>query len=80
MIWMYVTPMFYPIEIVARESRDLFQLNPMYHFITAMRDIVMNGITPRPGEFVTCTALALGMLLIGGLVFKKTQDKFVFYL
>lgn len=80
MIWMYVTPMFYPIEIVARESRDLFRLNPMYHFITAMRDIVMNGITPRPGEFLVCTALAFGMLLIGGLVFKKTQDKFVFYL
>lgn len=80
MIWTYLTPLFYPVEIVARESRDLFQLNPMYHFVTAMRDIIMEGITPRPGEFVVCTALALGMLLIGGLVFKKTQDKFVFYL
>ena len=40
----------------------------------------MEGITPQPAVFFRCAVITLGALLLGGLVFRKAQDKFIFYL
>ena len=80
MIWMYVTPLFYPISIVPKEVRAYFGINPMYHYVDAVRTIILNGVTPRPAEFAICTVCAFGMFIVGSYVFKKSQDKFIFYI
>lgn len=80
MIWMYVTPMFYPISIIPKEVRGYFGLNPMYHYVEAVRSIILNGITPKPIEFAIITGWALIMFVIGAFIFKRTQDKFIFYI
>lgn len=80
MIWMYLTPMFYPISIVPEAFKPFVENNPMYFFVMAVRSIVLDGVTPRPIVFFQCTVIAAAMLLIGCGVFKKTQDKFVFYI
>ena len=80
MVWMYVTPLFYPLTIVPKEIRTYFQYNPMLHYVNAIRSIVLDGATPKPVEFMTCTLIAFVMFAIGGYIFKKTQDKFVFYI
>ena len=80
MIWMYLTPMFYPISIVPETFKPFIMNNPMYLFVSAVRNIVMDGIAPRPLLFCKCTLIAGIMLLAGCAVFKKTQDRFVFYI
>lgn len=80
MIWMYLTPVFYPISILPEGVRRVIMNNPMYLFISAVRSIVMEGTAPRPFLFCQCTLVALVMLGVGCFVFKKTQDKFVFYI
>lgn len=80
MLWMYLTPLFYPVSIVPEGFRGAVLHNPMYVFVGAVRDIVMEGMAPRPMVFFQCTWIALVMLAIGSLVFKKTQDRFVFYI
>ena len=80
MIWMYLTPMFYPISIVPEAFKPFIMNNPMYLFVSAVRNIVMDGIAPRPLLFCKCTLIAGIMLLAGCAVFKKTQDRFVFYI
>lgn len=80
MLWMYLTPLFYPISIVPEGFRRVIMSNPMYLFVSAVRSIVMEGIAPRPMAFCQCTLVALVMLGVGCLVFKKTQDQFVFYI
>lgn len=80
MIWMYLTPLFYPISIVPDELSTVITNNPMYYFVSAVRNIVMEGVTPRPVVFFQCTMAAIVMLIIGCVIFKKTQDKFVFYI
>lgn len=80
MLWMYLTPLFYPVSIIPEGFRRVIQSNPMYFFVSAVRCIVMDGATPRPAVFCQCTLVALAMLSVGCLVFKKTQDKFVFYI
>ena len=80
MVWMYLTPLFYPISIVPEGFRQVIMNNPMYFFVSAVRSIVLEGIAPRPIAFCQCTLVALVMLGVGCFVFKKTQDKFVFYI
>ena len=80
MIWMYITPLFYPLSIVPKEVRTYFVINPMYHYVDAIRSIILNRMTPRPVEFAICTMCALAMFIVGSCVFKKSQDKFIFYI
>lgn len=35
----------------------------------------MTDVLPALTEYLICAAFSLGMLLIGAIVFKKTQDK-----
>ena len=80
MLWMYLTPLFYPVSIVPEKFQPAVMNNPMFCFVSAVRSIVLDGITPRPVVFCQCTLIALAMLGIGCMVFKKTQDQFVFYI
>ena len=80
MIWMYFTPIFYSIDIIPDAVRWLFQLNPLYIFISSIRSCIMYGTVPLPGTFLKAAIAALVMMLIGSLVFKKAQDSFVLYL
>ena len=80
MLWMYLTPLFYPVSIIPDGFRQVILANPMYIYVSAVRSIVMDAAAPRPMAFCSCTAAALVMLAIGCAVFKKTQDQFVFYI
>ena len=81
MIWMYATPIIYPVEIL--EGSFLYgmqQVNPLYHYIEFFRTLIIDRTSPEPLEYLICIAFALLALLIGGAVFKKVQDKFVLYI
>ena len=80
MMWMYATPIFYPETILPEEFKFILQVNPLYHFLKNTRLCILNGISPEPVVYVQCLLLALGALLIGALVFRKAQDRFVLYL
>ncbi len=81
MIWMYATPIIYPIDILKGSFLLPFQkINPLYHYITFFRTIVIDGISPEPLEYISCIIWALVALAVGGLLFKKTQDQFVLYI
>lgn len=79
MAWTYLTPIFYPVSIIPPEMHTYYNINPMVHFVGAFRSIILDRLTPRPSELVICTLWGMGMLLIGAIVFKKSQDKFIFY-
>ena len=79
-IWMYATPIFYPENILPENFKFVHQINPLYHFLKNARICVLEGISPEPAVYVQCLLIALVMLMVGALVFRKTQDKFVLYL
>lgn len=78
-MWNYLTPVFYSIEIIPESLQMLFKLNPMYQFLTAAREIVLFGNSPSISTLAILGAIALGALGIGSIVFKKNQDKFIYY-
>ena len=80
MIWMYLTPIFYPASILPQNVAWVLKVNPLYYFITFARTCIMDGISPEPIVYMQCALMALVSLLIGSLVFRKSQDRFVLYL
>ncbi|WP_312642524.1 ABC transporter permease [Hydrogenoanaerobacterium sp.] len=80
MIWMYMTPLFYPESILPQGMRFVLKTNPMHFFVKFTRIIIIDGVSPEPIMYVQCALFALASLLIGSWIFKKTQDKFVLYL
>lgn len=80
MMWMYATPIFYPETILPENLRFVLKVNPLYHFLKNMRLCILDGISPEPVVYIQCLLIALGMLLIGALIFYKRQDRFLLYL
>lgn len=78
-IWQFFTPIFYSLEILPYRLQTLFQLNPMFQFITAVREIVLYGRAPSIFTLVLLFLIGSITLVIGAAVFKSKQDKFIYY-
>lgn len=77
MLWMYATPIFYPETIIAEEIMPIYKCNPLYHVVRFIRIIMIDGVSPEPKAFMWCFLTCAIPLLIGAIVFKKNQDKFI---
>ena len=78
--WMYLTPLFYPIDMLADWMQVVMQFNPMYHYITFFRSIMMWNTNPGGMECLICFGMAAITFIVGYLVFRKTQSKFILYI
>ena len=77
--WMYLTPIIYPEEIIAESYRFwFFNLNPMYHLVQMFRQPLYGGALPGWTTLACGSAVALGMLIAGWLVFSKRADEFAY--
>ena len=76
----YFTPIFYNITILPETMQKIFKCNPLYLYINATREIFLFGNSISPLYLLVCFLSGFGMLLIGLFVFKKKQDKFIYYL
>jgi ABC-2 type transport system permease protein len=77
MLWMYATPLFYPENILPDSFKILHKVNPLYYFIKMLRSIVLEGMGLEPKIVFISALMALGTLIIGVLVFRRHQDKFI---
>ena len=78
-IWMYATPILYPIDTLPQNLIPIFSLNPLYQFIDFFRNITMNTVIPSVEQFLTCGLWAIGMFVVGAFAFVRTQDHFIYY-
>ena len=80
LMWMYLTPVFYPESIIPARLLTLYHMNPMYQYITFARICIIDGVSPEPMAYLWCIVSSLVVLALGIITFKKNQDKFVLYL
>ena len=80
LMWMYLTPVFYPESIIPAKLLTLYHMNPMYQYITFARICIIDGVSPEPMAYLWCIVSSLVVLALGIMTFKKNQDKFVLYL
>ncbi len=78
-IWNYLTPIFYSLEILPPTLQTIFKYNPLYLFITGVRSIVLYGQRPSFVQLGSMFIVGLITMIIGLFVFKKKQDKFIYY-
>lgn len=80
LLWMYLTPIFYPVDLLLENAPWALTLNPMYHYIDFMRKLVLDGTLPSISENMLCLFISVITLLIGLIVFYRKQDKYILYI
>ena len=78
--WTYLTPIMYDIAIIDKPALlFVFKLNPLYWIIYFVRRIMLYNTIPEINAWIYCMIFGLSFLLLGVIVFKKNQDKFIYY-
>ena len=75
-LWLYATPVIYPISLVPEQFRALYMLNPMAGLIASYRRVALQGLPPAPREFGSAALLAVVLCIGGYLLFKRLERQF----
>lgn len=79
MLWTYLTPLMYDINMISARLQPFLKLNPLYHYVNFARQIILYHRMPTPFTWITCLASSVFVLIVGVIIFRKTQDKFIYY-
>ena len=79
-LWMYLTPLFYPIDIIPENMMVYYSLNPMYQYVTFFRTLVLEASMPTQECWSFCIAYAMLAVMVGYTVFKKMKKNFILYI
>ncbi len=73
-LWMYASPIIYPLSMIPEQWRGLYSLNPMVGVIEGFRWALAGKESP---DFVAMglSVLLIMVLLLGGLVFFKKHEQ-----
>ncbi len=75
-LWMYLTPVIYPADLVPTRFRLIFQLNPLSVIINAYRQTILGGGQPNHLSLLIATVVSLITLQLGILYFKSREKIF----
>ena len=78
MVWMYLTPIIYPKDIISEQYRWLFNLNPMYHLLEIFRAPIYIGWLAGPKTVAVAGLVAILSLAFGWWFFTRKADEFAY--
>lgn len=79
-VWMYLTPIIYPENILVGVMQTIMKLNPMYYYVDCFRQLTLYGTLPGMDTFLAMCGCAATSMLLGVIVFKKKQDRFILFI
>lgn len=75
-LWMFATPVAYPMSVVPAKWQLLYNINPMVGVVQGFRWAVLGAAAPQL-TFLALNVLVAFAVLLGGLVyFKRTEQSF----
>ena len=77
---MYLSAIFYTVDSFDPGIEKLFLLNPIYCYIKYFRVVVIDGNLPSIPYHLLCLLYAVIMVVIGGIIYKKFNHKFLYYM
>lgn len=80
MLLTYLSAVFYRVDTFSEKIQRMFLCNPVYCYIKYFRTIVIDGNLPSVPYHLLCAFYALLMIAIGGLIYKKNNRKFLYYM
>jgi lipopolysaccharide transport system permease protein len=72
-LWMFSTPIAYPLSSIPARYRLFFELNPLSGLIEAFRQIVLGQTLPSPSLLVVPLGLTAVLLPAAYGLFKRTE-------
>lgn len=75
-IWMYASPIVYPLSMIPPEYRALYALNPLAGAIAGFRSVLLDVPAPDPGLIVISLSVALVLFGSGVVYFRHTEQSF----
>lgn len=78
--WMYFTPIFYPVSALPETIARLIKFNPLYTYITLFRELLLYGRFPALSMWATGLIISMVTMLLGALIFRKMQRRFILYI
>ena len=75
-LWLYLTPVAYPLSVVPERFRPLFLLNPLTGVVEGLRAVLVFGREPEWPVVGVSAALIVTIFLIAVVLFKKTDKYF----
>ncbi len=76
LLWMFVTPIFYPAAAYPPKFELLKVLNPLAHLVGVYHELVLNHRLPHAHSMLVVVVMALFSLLVGYSVFHHHRDRF----
>jgi lipopolysaccharide transport system permease protein len=76
MIWLYLTPVGYPIDQVPAEWRTIYSLNPMVGLVDGYRAVLAHGWAPSWDLLAISVAVTASLMVLGYLYFKHAELTF----
>lgn len=72
-LWMYLSPVFYPIDLVPEWARGLYRLNPMAALLDAYRQVLLFNRWPDWLPLIVATSISFFALLLAYAYFKRAE-------
>ena len=81
-MWMYLTPIIYPISLVEDAARDIgdwvlfvYRLNPMEHFVGVFRNLLYDNRLPSLDDTLWVFGAAGIVFALGFLIFSRNEKR-----
>jgi lipopolysaccharide transport system permease protein len=75
-LWLYLTPVAYPLSAVPERYRLFFLANPLAGVVEGLRQVLVFGRAPDWSVVGISAALIVAIFAIGVVLFKKTDKYF----
>ena len=69
-VWLFATPVIYPLSAVPERLRPFYTLNPMVGIVENFRRVILNGVAPETSSLLLSAAIAIILLVVSYLYFK----------
>lgn len=76
----FLTPVFYPIDIMPEYMQNYVGMNPLTQIIQMLRQLIMYNELPSLQQNLVLLTISGVTFLLGVLVFRTKQDKFIMYI
>jgi len=75
-VWMFLSSVVYPVELLGGRLASVMQLNPMTPILDAYRSVLLLGRMPDPGPFAVASGASLVLLVAFWLAFHRAEFSF----
>lgn len=79
MLLMYLSAIFYTVDIMPEKYQTMFLLNPVYVYIKYFRTVVLDGQVPSFELHLLGAFYAVMAILVGAWIYRKYNYKFLYY-